>query len=109
VERAAAAGVDRSSVVLDPGFGFSKTSEHSLAVLAELDRVCALGFPVMVGVSRKRMIGELTGVAVAAERDAGSIGVAIVALMRGARVFRVHEVRGHRQALDAAFGVLSGE
>ena len=109
VDRAIEAGVERSSIVVDPGFGFSKTSEQSLAVLAELDRVCALGFPVMVGVSRKRMIGELTGVAVAADRDAGSVGVAVVALMRGVRAFRVHDVRMHRQALDAAFGVLSGE
>ncbi len=107
VERAVAAGVERSSIVLDPGFGFSKTSEHSLAVLRELDRVCELGFPVMVGLSRKRMIGELTGVAAAAERDAGSVGAAIVALIRGARVFRVHDVRMHRQALDAAWGVIS--
>ena len=109
VERATAAGVERSSIVVDPGFGFSKTSAHSLAVLAELDRVCGLGFPVMVGVSRKRMIGELTGVTNAAERDPGSVGVAVVALMRGARLFRVHEVRAHRQALDAAWRVISGQ
>ncbi|MGI8619819.1 MAG: dihydropteroate synthase, partial [Gemmatimonadaceae bacterium] len=108
-ERAVAAGVERSSIVLDPGFGFSKTSEHSLAVLRELERICALGFPVMVGLSRKRMIGELTGVAAAAQRDAGSAGAAVVALMRGARLFRVHDVGMHRQALDAAFGVLSGQ
>ena len=109
VERARAAGVERSSIVVDPGFGFSKASEHSLAVLRDLDRICGMGFPVMVGVSRKRMIGELTGVATAADRDPGSVGVAVVALMRGARVFRVHQVRAHRQALDAAFGVLSRE
>lgn len=106
VERARAAGVDRLSIVVDPGFGFSKASEHSLAVLRELDRVCGMGFPVMVGLSRKRMIGELTGVANAADRDPGSVGVAVMALMRGARVFRVHEVRAHRQALDAAWGVI---
>ncbi len=106
VERAAAAGVARSSIVVDPGFGFSKASEHSLAVLRQLDRFCDLGFPVMVGLSRKRMIGELTGVGVAADRDAGSVGAAVVALVRGARLFRVHEVRMHRQALDAAWGVI---
>ncbi len=109
VERAAAAGVARSSIVVDPGFGFSKASEHSLAVLRQLDRFCDLGFPVMVGLSRKRMIGELTGVGVAADRDAGSVGAAVVALVLGARLFRVHEVGMHRQALDAAWGVLSGE
>ena len=106
VERAVAAGVERSSIVLDPGFGFSKTSDHSLAVLRELDRVCAMGFPVMVGLSRKRMVGELTGVAKAAERDPGSVGAAVVALQRGARLFRVHDAAMHRQALDAAWGVV---
>ncbi|MGK2934055.1 MAG: dihydropteroate synthase [Gemmatimonadaceae bacterium] len=109
VERATAAGVERSSIVVDPGFGFSKTSAHSLAVLAELDRVCALGFPVMVGVSRKRMIGDLTGIPTAAERDAGSVGVAVVALVRGAMLFRVHDVKAHRQALDAAWGAISDQ
>lgn len=108
VERAASAGVARSSIVVDPGFGFSKASEHSLAVLRQLDRFCDLGFPVMVGLSRKRMIGELARVGVAADRDAGSVGAAVVALVLGARLFRVHEVGMHRQALDAAWGVWSG-
>ncbi len=106
VERATTAGVERSSIVVDPGFGFSKTSEHSLAVLRELGRVSDLGFPLMVGLSRKRMIGELTGVSDAAQRDAGSVGVAVVALIRGARLFRVHDVAMHRQALDAAWGAI---
>lgn len=109
VERATTAGVERSSIVVDPGFGFSKTSEHSLAVLRELGRVSDLGFPVMVGLSRKRMIGELTGVQDAAQRDAGSVGVAVVALIRGARLFRVHDVARHRQALDAAWGVIGAQ
>ena len=109
VARASKAGVERSSIVVDPGFGFSKKSEHSLKVLRDLERVCGMGLPVMVGLSRKRMIGELTGVSVPADRDPGSVGVAVIALMRGARVFRVHQVRAHRQALDAAWGVLSSQ
>jgi len=109
VHRAVASGIEIGSLVLDPGIGFSKKSEHSLAVLRQLDRVCGLGFPVMVGLSRKRVIGEMTGVSVAAERDAGSVGAAVAALARGARLFRVHEVGMHRQALDAAWGVLSGQ
>lgn len=109
VHRAVASGIDIGSLVLDPGIGFSKKSEHSLAVLRQLDRVCGLGFPVMVGLSRKRVIGEMTGVSVAAERDAGSVGAAVAALVRGARLFRVHEVGMHRQALDAAWEVLSGQ
>lgn len=106
IEVARSAGMAESSIIVDPGFGFSKTPEHSLAVLRELERVRELGFPVLVGLSRKRMIGELTGTAAAAERDAGSVGAAVVALMHGARLFRVHEVGMHRQALDAAWGAL---
>ncbi|MGI9141523.1 MAG: dihydropteroate synthase [Gemmatimonadaceae bacterium] len=109
VHRAVASGIEIGSLVLDPGIGFSKKSEHSLALLRQLDRVCGLGFPVMVGLSRKRVIGEMTGVSVAAERDAGSVGAAVASLVRGARLFRVHEVGMHRQALDAAWGVLSGQ
>jgi dihydropteroate synthase len=111
VERALAAGVARDQIVLDPGIGFSKRSEHSLAVLRELPRIVDKGFPVMVGASRKRVVGELTGVAVPAERVHGSVGVHISALVSGARLFRVHDVSAHRQALDAAWSVLvsSGE
>jgi len=101
-ERAIAVGVARPSIVLDPGFGFSKTSEHSLAVLRELDRVCGLGFPVMAGLSRKRMIGEMSGISNPAERDAASVVAAVVALTRGASLFRVHNVMAHRAALDVA-------
>jgi dihydropteroate synthase len=103
---ALAAGVDPASIVIDPGVGFAKRSGHSLGVLAELPRVAALGYPVMVGVSRKRFIGEITGVTVAAERVAGSVGAAVAALARGARLFRVHDVRAARHALDVAWAVL---
>jgi dihydropteroate synthase len=101
-----AAGVADASIVLDPGIGFSKRSEHSLAVLAGLTRIAALGFPVMVGVSRKRLIGEITGVSEPKERVMGTVGVHVVALTRGARLFRVHDVAQHRQALDAAWAVV---
>jgi len=107
VDRAAAAGVAPESIVLDPGFGFSKTTEHSLALLRQLNRVCDIGFPVLVGLSRKRMIGELAGVPAPADRDAASVGAAVVALAAGARLFRVHDVALHRHALDAAWAVLT--
>ena len=108
-ERAAAvrrAGVEAACIVLDPGIGFSKRTAHSLAVLAELPRLGALGYPMMVGVSRKRLIGEITGVSEPKERVMGTVGVHVAALMRGARIFRVHDVRAHRQALDAAWAVV---
>jgi dihydropteroate synthase len=106
VEGVRRAGVEAASIVLDPGLGFSKRSEHSLAALAALPTLVALGYPVMVGVSRKRLIGEITGVSEPKERVMGTVGVHVAALMRGARLFRVHDVRAHRQALDAAWAVL---
>lgn len=107
VEVARKGGVAEDSMVLDPGLGFSKRSEHSLAALAGLPTIAALGFPVMVGVSRKRLIGEITGVSEPKERVMGTVGVHVAALMQGARVFRVHDVRQHRQALDAAWAVVA--
>ena len=104
-----AAGVAPEAIVLDPGIGFSKRGEHSLAVLAELPRVVALGAPVLVGVSRKRFIGEVTGVTVPADRVEGTIGANVVALVRGARLFRVHDVRPSRRALDVAWAILARE
>jgi len=106
VVSATALGIPREAIVLDPGIGFSKRTSDSLRVLARLPRVAALGFPVMVGVSRKRFIGELSGVRSAAERVAGTIGANVMALAGGARLFRVHDVAPNRQALDVAWGVL---
>jgi len=106
VEEARAAGVRAEAIVVDPGIGFSKRPAHSLAVLAGLPRLGALGRPILIGVSRKRFIGEITGVAAPAERVAGTIGANVAALMRGASLFRVHDVLANRQALDAAWAVL---
>jgi len=100
------AGVDPQSIVIDPGIGFAKQTTHSLTVLAELPRIAALGYPVLVGVSRKRFIGEITGVTAAAERVFGTVGASVAALARGARLFRVHDVRAARQALDVAWAIL---
>ena len=99
-------GVAADAIVLDPGIGFSKRSEHSLTVLAELPRLAALGRPLLVGVSRKRFIGEVNQVTVPAERVEGSIGANVVALVRGARLFRVHDVRPSRRALDVAWAIV---
>jgi dihydropteroate synthase len=103
---ARAAGVDPRSIVVDPGIGFAKRLSQSVTVLAELPRVAALGYPVLVGVSRKRFIGEITGVTAAQERIHGTVGANVAALARGARLFRVHDVRAARQALDVAWVIL---
>ena len=103
---AEAAGVAPARIAIDPGVGFSKRSEHSLAVLAALPRFVALGYPLVVGASRKRFIGELTGVSNPAERVDGTIGANVMALALGARIFRVHDVRATRRALDVGWAIL---
>ena len=108
-DRATDCGIARDRIVLDPGIGFAKRREHSLAVLAQLRRLAILGFPVLVGVSRKRFIGEITRVDLAAERVFGTVGANVAALERGARLFRVHDVRASRQALDVAWAIMQTE
>lgn len=106
VDAALAAGMDSQRIILDPGLGFSKRSEQSVQALAHLPQLLDLGFRVMVGASRKRFIGELTGVQKPVERGAGTIGANVVALTLGATWFRVHDVRDNRHALDAAAAIL---
>ena len=106
VDAAERAGVAGERIVVDPGVGFAKRAEHSLAALAALPALAAWGYPVLVGVSRKRFIGEITGVTDAAERVHGTTGANVAALALGARLFRVHDARPARQALDVAWAVL---
>ncbi len=101
-EHACAAGITADALVLDPGLGFSKTSAHSLTMLRELQRLVSLGYPVLVGASRKRFIGELTGVVVPAERAVGSAVAHALAVARGARIVRTHDVGVTREALAIA-------
>jgi dihydropteroate synthase len=97
--RATAAGVGPSRIAIDPGLGFGKTQEHNLRLLAGLPALCALGYPVLVGASRKSFVGALTGVKLPAERVLGSVGAAATAAMRGASVVRVHDVKATVEAL----------
>jgi dihydropteroate synthase len=93
--------------VVDPGFGFSKKSEQSIRLLRELDRFAALDVPVMVGVSRKRFVREAAGISDPGQDDSdgATTAVNVIALERGARIFRVHNVRMARRALDTAWAV----
>ncbi len=104
VDVALSAGIERARIALDPGLGFSKRSGDSLRVVARLDRLAAWGFPIVVGASRKRFIGELTG-GEPSERLFGSVGAAVAAYERGAHVLRVHDVAATRQALDVAAAI----
>lgn len=103
---ARASGVGDDALVVDPGIGFAKRTAHSLTLLAELPRFGSLGCPVLVGVSRKRFIGEVNEVRIPAERVEGTIGANVMALVGGARLFRVHDVRPSRRALDVAWAIL---
>jgi dihydropteroate synthase len=86
------AGIAADRIVLDPGFGFGKSVAHNLDLLRRLHEIAALGFPVLAGVSRKSMIGAMTGSGVG-DRLAGSVAAALVAVHHGARILRVHDVR----------------
>lgn len=93
-----AAGVARERLVLDPGFGFGKLIDDNLRLMRELPALAALGYPLLVGVSRKTMIGQITGRGVA-DRAAGSVAAALLAVQRGALIVRVHDVAATTDAL----------
>ena len=101
-----AAGIPRGRIVVDPGFGFGKTLAHNTQLLARLDAIVADGLPVLVGVSRKAMIGALTGQAEPAGRVAGSVAAATLAADRGVRLLRVHDVAETVQALALVAALL---
>ncbi|GAB3337049.1 dihydropteroate synthase [Marilutibacter aestuarii] len=93
------AGIEKKRIIVDPGFGFGKTLEHNLALLAQLHRFGELGVPVLAGLSRKRSIGDLTGREAPRDRVHGSVAAHLLAAQRGARIVRVHDVAATVDAL----------
>jgi dihydropteroate synthase len=104
---AVAAGVDEERISVDPGIGFGKTLAHNLELLGRLDEIVALGRPVVVGTSRKSFLGRITGRDDPHQRVFGTIATNVLALERGARVFRVHDVAATRDALAVAAATLA--
>lgn len=96
------AGITRDRIVLDPGFGFGKTTEHNLSLLAGLPRLARHGYPVLAGLSRKSMLGKLLGRPVE-QRLAGSLALATIAVLRGARIIRSHDVAPTCDAVAVAW------
>ncbi|MBI5392834.1 dihydropteroate synthase [Candidatus Woesearchaeota archaeon] len=90
------AGIKQQNIILDPGIGFGKTVEHNLEIIRNLDVFVSLGYPVLLGVSRKSFIGKITG-ADAQERLAGTIAMNTIALLQGVSYLRVHDVKEHKQ------------
>lgn len=93
------AGIDKRKVLVDPGFGFGKTLEHNLQLLRDLQRFTDLGSGVYAGLSRKSMIGTITGRTSPADRAAGSVAAALIAVQQGAKLVRVHDVQATVDAL----------
>ena len=102
------AGIARDRIVLDPGFGFGKTTEHNLELTRRFSEIVALGYPVLAGWSRKRTLGDLTGRTVASERVYASIAAALACVAHGARIVRVHDVGATVDALRV-WGEMVGE
>lgn len=108
VDAAVAAGITRERIVIDPGFGFGKTLDHNIGLLRGLGKLAKSGVPVLAGLSRKSMIGALTGRAVDG-RLPGSIAAALIAVRHGAAILRVHDVAETRDALAVWMAVESNE
>jgi len=105
VSAAEQAGIDRAQIAVDPGFGFAKNAEQNLELMQHLPALSGLGLPILAGISRKSTIGMLTGEPVARQRDAGSVAAGLFCLSRGARLLRVHDVAGTRQAVSVWSGL----
>ncbi len=101
VDWALEAGCRANQLVVDPGIGFGKTTQQNLVLVDELEKIVRLGYPVLVGPSRKSFIGKTLGLEVE-DRLEATLAACIVALLRGARIFRVHDVAAARRALDMA-------
>ncbi|ELT50898.1 dihydropteroate synthase [Brucella intermedia M86] len=100
------AGIEESRIVLDPGFGFGKNKDEDVALLARADELQKLGFPLLVGTSRKRFIGGMTGRDNPLDRDIGTAATSVALRLAGADIFRVHNVAFNRDALAVADDIL---
>lgn len=105
MQAAEAAGIAAERIVLDPGFGFGKRTEHNLALLRQLDSTLVLGRPLLVGLSRKSVLGQITGNDVYVRLHA-SLAASVISTMKGARIVRVHDVKATADALKVVSAVL---
>ena len=91
-------GIEQSRLIFDPGFGFGKTTAEQIELLQQLERLTALPYPMLIGLSRKRLIGHLTGVSDAKARTIGNVSAALWCLTKGAKILRVHDVKATQEA-----------
>ncbi|MGA2193349.1 MAG: dihydropteroate synthase [Nitrospirota bacterium] len=104
--KALLAGISRDRIIIDPGIGFGKTAEHNLALINRLDVIAGLGYPVLLGTSRKAFIGRLTGGAPASDRLEGTVASSVIGIVRGANIIRVHDVKAAARAATVADAIL---
>lgn len=108
-EAAQQAGVESRNIIVDPGIGFGKRTAHNLQLIAQLNKIVELGYPVLLGTSRKRFMGEIFGASDPGQRVPATVVTTGWGLCTGARIFRVHDVWQNRQALDLAQALLAEE
>ena len=100
IERCEQAGIERSRLIVDPGFGFGKNNQHDYRLLNRLETLQTLKLPILTGLSRKRMIGAATQQENAADRIIGSVSAAVICALKGARIIRVHDVKATVEAMQ---------
>ena len=105
IEEALSAGIKKQNIILDPGIGFGKRREDNLNLLAHLDQIVAIGYPVLLGTSRKRFMGSLCDVSSPAELVTATAVTTALGVMSGVPMFRVHDVKQNRQAADVAWAI----
>jgi dihydropteroate synthase len=105
-DKAKKAGVDDKNIIIDPGIGFGKTTEHNLILLKNLKEIVATGYLVMLGASRKRFMGDICNVEESAQRIPATCATTALGVLSGAHIFRVHDIWQNRQALDVAWNTI---
>ncbi|MEQ5207621.1 dihydropteroate synthase [Proteus sp. fly-1067] len=108
IQRCIDAGIEKNQIILDPGFGFGKNLEHNYQLLAHLSELHHFGLPILAGISRKSMVGQLLNVP-PQERVAGSVACAVIAAMQGAQIIRVHDVKETVDAMKVVQATLSAK
>lgn len=106
VDIAKKAGIADDRIMLDPGIGFAKDTDENLITMDILDKICEIGYPVLIGTSRKSMIGNTLNLPVD-QREEGTIATSVFGLMKGCTVFRVHDVQANKRALDMTFAMMN--
>ena len=102
------AGISRDKIILDPGIGFGKTYEQNVKVMKHLEELNTLGYPILLGTSRKSMIGNMLELPVE-ERDEGTMATSVYGYMKGCSIFRVHDVKGNFRALKMVHGIMKAD